>query len=371
MTLEKLIANIPANNEKIIQLYNKLEEGKLDPSPGFQRKLVWRKQHKYDFIETILMNFPFPEVYIAPDKIDTEKLIINELIVDGQQRLTTIQNYINEYDVFALDKVPIKKFSDLTTDEKKEFLAYEVSVRYLKNASEKQIKEIFQRINSTEYALNATERLNAQWGDSEFICFAKQLIEEDLDINMDLINYKISSANRNYYIHFFHKKYNVFTGNDISRMLSLQFILTLISTICEEEYFSRNIKVQSYIEKQFEDFSEASTVDNTLILTLKFIDKLKLNETSYWFNKANIFTLIVELYKYDLSAINKKLFISKLSKLEDENSKYLLSAKSGTNPDIAPKNLKYIEFSREGVNGKPARDYRGKIMNQLIKASLS
>src|SRR5687768_16133211 len=111
MNTDKLIANIPSNNEKIIQLYNKLEAGQLDPSPGFQRKLVWRKQHKYDFIQTILMNFPFPEVYIAPDSIDTDALHIKELIVDGQQRLTTIQNYINNYDVFALDKIPIKKFS--------------------------------------------------------------------------------------------------------------------------------------------------------------------------------------------------------------------------------------------------------------------
>jgi hypothetical protein len=371
MKPDKLIANIPSNNEKIIQLYNKLEDGQLDPSPGFQRKLVWRKQHKYDFIETILMNFPFPEVYIAPDNIDIENLDIKELIVDGQQRLTTIQNYINDYDVFSLDKIPIKKFSDLTKDEKKEFLSYEVSVRYLKNANDEQIKEIFQRINSTEYALNSTERLNAQWGDSEFICFAKQLIEEDLDLNMDLINYKISIVNRNYYLQFFHRKYNVFTGNDISRMLSLQFILTLISTICEEEYFSRNTKVQTYIEKQFEDFTQASIVDHTLIATLRFIDKLKLNASSYWFNKANIFTLIVELYKYDVAAIDKKLFISKLQKLEDDNIKYLEAMKMRSSPMISRSNLRYIEFSREGVNGKPARDYRGKLMNKLIKESLN
>jgi hypothetical protein len=366
----KLIANIPANNEKIITLYNKLEAEQLDPSPSFQRKLVWRKQHKYDFIETILMNYPFPEIYIAPGNINTETFEINELIVDGQQRLTTIQNYINGHDVFALDKIPIKRFSDFTKDEKKDFLSYEVSVRYLKNASEIQIKDIFQRINSTEYALNATERLNAQWGDSEFICFAKQLIEEELDLNMELINYKISSPNRNYYLLFFHTKYKIFTGNDISRMLSLQFVLTLISTICHEEYFNRNIKVQSYIEKHFEDFVDASAIDYSLISTLKFIDKLKMDENSYWFNKANIFSLIVELYKYDLSAINKKIFISKLLKLEEDNFKYLEASKTGINPVISRANLKYIEFSREGVNGKPARDYRGKILKKIIRESL-
>ncbi len=369
MKTDKLIANIPANNEKIIQIYNKLESGELDPSPGFQRKLVWRKQHKYDFIETILRNFPFPEVYIAPGKIDTVNLGINELIVDGQQRLTTIQNYINGHDVFSLDKIPIKTFSSLTKDEKGDFLSYDVSVRYLKNASEAQIKEIFQRINSTEYALNATERLNAQWGDSEFICFAKQLIEEDLNINLELINYQISKTNRTYFLKFFHDKHSVFTETDVNRMLSLQFILTLISTICEGAYFSRNTKVQNYIEGQFEEFQDASTIDHTLILTVKFIDKLNLDKFSYWFNKANIFTLIIELYKYDLSAINRKTFSAKLSGLEDDNLKYLEAEKSDRNPAISRTHLKYIQFSREGINGKPARDYRGKVLRKMIRDS--
>jgi len=371
MNLPKLIASIPANNEKIIQLYNKLISGQLDPSPGFQRKLVWRKQHKYDFIETILKNYPFPEVYIAPSEIDTVKLGIRDLIVDGQQRLTTIKNYINDHDVFALDEIQMKRFSQLNEIEKKDFLSYEVSIRYLKNATLNQIKDIFQRINSTEYALNATERLNAQWGDSEFICFAKQLIETDVNINMDLVNYKISSANRNYYLKFFHKTYSVFTENDINRMLSLQFILTLMATICEENYFSRNLKVMTYIEMQFDEFPDASNLDNTLISTLKFIDKLKLVEGSYWFNKANLFTLIVELYKYDVLSINPKSFTAKLSKLENDNSEYLAALKLNRDPKISRSHLKYIEFSREGVNGKPAREYRGNIVKKMIKESLN
>lgn len=64
MTTKGLDASIPANNWKIIELYNKIKKEELDPSPSFQRKLVWKKAHKFKFIETILMNFPFPEIYI-------------------------------------------------------------------------------------------------------------------------------------------------------------------------------------------------------------------------------------------------------------------------------------------------------------------
>lgn len=369
--MNKLISSIPANNEKIIELYNKLEKKQLNPKPGFQRKLVWRKQHKYDFIDTILTNFPFPEVYIAPGKINALTLSMNEFVVDGQQRLTTIQNYINGYDVFALTKIPIKKFNELSLTEKEDFLSYEISVRYLKHASNEQISDIFQRINRTEYALNKTERINAQWGDSELICFAKQIIEEDLDINTEIINYKISSSNRKFYLDFFHTKNKIFTENDVNRMLSLQFILTLISTLCEGEYFNRNIKVQTYIEQQFEEFQGASNVDSGLSSVLKFIDKIKFDSSSYWFNKANIFTLIVELYKYDVKAIDIKKLKAGLENLEDDNSKYLVSLKEKSTPNISKTNQKYIEFSREGINSKPARDYRGKLVNKIIKSCLT
>lgn len=368
--MNKLVSNIPANNKQIITLYNDLQDKKLNPKPGFQRKLVWRKQHKYDFIDTILMNFPFPEVYIAPGKINPTKKSIIDFVVDGQQRLTTIQNYINGHDVFALDKIPIKKFDELSNDEKEEFLGYDVSVRYLKHVSGTQITDIFQRINRTEYALNKTERTNAQWGDSEFICFAKQIIEEELDINTDIINYKILAANRKFYLEFFHKKNNIFTGNDINRMLSLQFMLTLIATICEEKYFNRNLKVDTYIEQQFEEFQDASNIDSRLFTVLKFIDKLKFGTSSYWFNKANIFTLIIELYKYDVNAIDGKKLKIELENIEEDNSKYLIALKQKKSSGISKANEKYIESSREGVNGKIARDYRGKIINKIIKNSL-
>lgn len=368
--MNKLITNIPANNEKIIELYNKLYKKTLNPKPGFQRKLVWRKQHKFDFIDTILSNYPFPEIYIAPGKIDAKTMSLNEFVVDGQQRLTTIQNYIDGHDVFALPKIPIKKFSELTISEKEEFLSYEVSIRYLKNASEAQITDIFQRINRTEYALNKTERVNAQWGDSELVCFAKQIIELDLDINTEIINYNISKSNRKYYLDFFHTKNKIFTENDINRMLSLQFMLTLIVTICEESYFNRNLKVQPYIEQQFEEFQGASEVDSRLLSVLKFIDKFKFDSSSYWFNKANIFTLIIELYKYDLASIDIKKLKTSLENLENDNSKYLIALRQKTSSGIPKVNEKYIEFSREGVNSKVARDYRGKLINKMIKICL-
>lgn len=392
MTISKLESSIPANNQKIIELYNKIRKEELDPSPHYQRKLVWRKQHKFNFISTILLNFPFPEIYIAPGSLDTETLSLRDQIVDGQQRLTTITNYIEGKDVFSLNRISIKKFAELDKTEKENFLNYEVSVRYLKNADEDQIKEIFQRINSTEYSLNKSERLNAQWGDSEFICFAKQIIESDIDEEIQIMFYKIKTENRKYFLSFFHEKYSVFSDNDISRMLALQYMLTLIATICQGEYFRRNELVQAYIEKYNEDFSEAGIIEENLIETLKFIEELNLPKKSYWFNKANLYTIIVELYKFDVSKVDKKLLCEKLEKFEISYRDYQLEDfKESSQPIrmnlidtnifhkpivyksmsyIPADYIKYFSYAKEAVNEKYARDFRGGIVKKFIEESL-
>ena len=380
--MTKLDFSIPANNEKIISLYNKLKKDELNPKPIYQRKLVWKKQHKINFITTILSNFPFPEIYVAPGLMDTETLELKDQIVDGQQRLTTIKNYIEGKDVFALNTIPIAKFTDLSKSQKEDFLNYEVSVRYLKNASEEQIRDIFQRINSTEYALNRTERLNAQWGESEFVCFAKQMVEQDLDIDATLINYQIEPQNRKLLLAFFHTQYTVFSENDVNRMLALQFAMTLLSTFLAGEYFRRNEKVQEDIERFYEEFPQAGEIETRLVDTINFIHSLNLKAKSYWFNKANIFTLIVECYKFDLLYIDKDVFSTKLKELENTYNLFSYNEISNSNtylhgefPSQGPivisqETVKYYEYAKEGVNEKYARDFRGNVVKNMLDQSI-
>ncbi len=369
--INKLNSSVPANNWKIIELYNKLKKDELDPSPDFQRKLVWKKPHKYKFIETILLNFPFPEIYIAPGKLDTETLELKDMIVDGQQRCTTIENYIEGKDVFAFPKAPIPKFKDLTKEQKEEFLNYEVSVRYLKNATITQIKAIFQKINSTEYALNSTERLNAQWGESEFIFFAKQITEKIHELDVEDVNYKIDNASRTKFYDFFISKYTVFDENDLKRMLAIQYIMTLLATIIENKYFRRNDKVQYYIELYNEEFVDASIIDNRLLATITFIDSLNLDLKSYWLNKANAFSLIIELYKFDTSKIDEIALADELNQFESDYKEWQ-KAQANEVPykERYIGQIKYFEYSREGVNEVVAREHRGEIIKSIITRHL-
>ena len=367
---EKLEASIPANNSKIIELYNRIKLGHISINSDYQRKLVWKKQHKFDFIDTILRNYPFPEIYLAPGTLDQEKLILVDEIVDGQQRLTTIQNYINGIDVFSFPKLPIKRFSELTSQEKGSFLNYEISIRYLKNVSTLQVRDIFQRINKTDYALNSAERLNAQWGESEFICFCKQLVENEF--NSDAVQYIVQPENRAIFLNFFHGEDDddsVFSAGDRSRMLVMQYIMTVVATLDFGEYFPRNDKVNYYIKSFNDAFPQAGDLESRLLRVVIFLNSLTLDRRSRWFNKANLFTLLIELDKSDTSKIDSYKFSNALSTLDkrafldehwliEENEKLTLEEK------------KYFDYAREAVNQKAAREFRGKFVKELILISI-
>lgn len=363
--------SIPANNQKIIDIYNKLRNNQLQVNTDYQRKLVWKRLHKENFIDTILRNYPFPEIYLAPGVLDQEKLILIDEIVDGQQRLTAIRDYIEATDIFALDSRAIPKFSELDNDARKRFLNYEVSVRYLKDVSPEQVREIFQRINKTDYSLNTTERLNAQWGDSEFVCFAKQLIEPDFDI--DNVLYVIPESERKEFVSFFHgdddDEDSVFSVTDISRMYALQYIMTLVATLESQTYFARYEKLTTYIESFNESFNQGPDLKDRLLAVIRFIRTLPIKRISRWYKKANLFTLIVELDKTDLSSIDAAKLGQALAELEWRASVSELGLATPEKVELDSREQKYFAYAREAVNQKTAREFRGEFLASLIRSA--
>jgi len=361
----KLKESIPSNSVKIIELYNKIDSEILDTSPDFQRKLVWKKQHKYAFIDTILLNYPFPEVYIASSIMDLENLKSKEIVVDGKQRLTAIVEYIKGINDFEKQKA-IKTFTELSTDEKRDFLNYLVTVKDLKDLEMGKIKEIFQRINSTEYSLNANERMNAQYGDSEFAVFCKQVVDADYNAKIDetdiILNTEIKLELNNFFINN-----KVFRDNDKSRMFDVQYIMLIISTFLDGAYYGRSLKVNDYLEKYNSSFENYEKPLSLLLNSTRIISNLKLSDKSYWFNKANLFTLIIELSKIESETLDISKLEFKLLELEDKVDLYFSDDES---VNITEEEKKYFEVARQGSHEKAARIHRGEVIQKIISDSL-
>lgn len=201
------------DKKTISDLIGKINRSELVLQPEFQRGFVWTPEHMENFIKTILDGFPFPEIYISQKGIDLETLSTQNVVVDGQQRLTTIKKYIEGGHNFEKN---IPKFSDLNDTDKTDFLNYDVTVRDLKDVSSDIMIDIFKRINSTKFTLTAIEINNAIY-DGEFIKCAKKILQK-----LDEIKLKVP----------------IFSESELTRMADLHFILLVMATLEEGGYFS-------------------------------------------------------------------------------------------------------------------------------------
>jgi hypothetical protein len=362
----KLKSSIPSNSVKLIDLYNKIISNSLILGPDFQRKLVWKKLHKYSFIETILLNFPFPEIYIASDEVDIESLRTKEIVVDGKQRLTAIVDYIQKKGDF-INQSRIKNFDDLTIEEKKEFLNYLITVKDLKDIGQENIIEVFKRINSTNYQLNSNEILNAEFGGGEFAIFCKQLADKSY-VPSELETSVVIQTERKGKINSFFEINRVFSDNDIKRMFDSQYIMLISSTILEGSYFSRSTKINIYLEKYNDEFSSFNDILEKLTNSISIIEEFKFSEGSYWFNKANLFTLIVEFINLKKDKVDLNSLELKLVDLESKVDVYY----NGDEEDIkrlTNDETRYFDLSRQGSHELAAREHRAKVIKDFIENS--
>src|SRR5690625_502861 len=96
----ELNSKYKVSSHEIGQLYRLMKEEELIYDPYYQRNFVWQENHQKEFIRTILLGYPCPEIFIAEGEVDleTHKKYIH--VIDGQQRLTTIKRFLsNELEV--------------------------------------------------------------------------------------------------------------------------------------------------------------------------------------------------------------------------------------------------------------------------------
>lgn len=149
----------------ILEITNWVRTRELKVNHEYQRAgRLWPRTAKSYFIDTILKGFPFPKVYFY-EGIDKEQRKPKREIVDGQQRIGTIMEFVE--DKFSLASTSVEfeglTFSDLTEQKRDEFLSYPVSVDVIRNADRSEILEMFRRMNAYTLPLNEAEKRNSDF----------------------------------------------------------------------------------------------------------------------------------------------------------------------------------------------------------------
>jgi hypothetical protein len=326
-----------ATNRKVRELLTSLRNGTLVPRPDFQRRLVWNNRDKSSFLETVLLNYPFPEVYIAAGDVNLNTGDATELLVDGQQRLTTLFQYFSASPDLTLYG-GVKSYADLSDGEKEAFLQYDVVVRDLGHVDIELIKNVFRRINATSYSLNAMEISNSRYGGA-FKEFGEEFAQRP-----------------------FFDNHRVFGAAEIRRMQDTRFALTLAVTALST-YFNRDDDLEGFLERYNDDFPMRLDLAKDLDGVLEFIDKMNLPPTSRLWKKADLFTALVELH----SAIFKRQ-----QKASPGTTAVALSAfyasvdnpEARSDPEKDP--AKYYKAALQATNDRSSRITRGEILRKLI-----
>lgn len=150
----------------------------LDLDPPYQRRSVWNQSFKDYFIDTILLDYPAPAIFLHEDINPDGR--VKYAVVDGKQRLTSIFEFVK--DIFPVSEKAQRSelrglyFSELHDDKKREFWAFQFSVEYLPSVEESVISSIFDRINRNTKRLSAQELRHARF-DGEFIVEAERWAE--------------------------------------------------------------------------------------------------------------------------------------------------------------------------------------------------
>jgi hypothetical protein len=152
--------------------------GTLILSPSFQRRSVWPVGAKSFLLDTIVRGLPIPIIFLREQKTDLDSLQPKREVVDGQQRIRTllaflvpnlVKDFDPERDDFTIKAVHNKdlagkSFKDLPASVKQTILDYQFSVHVLPSSvDDREVLQIFARMNSTGLKLNPQELRNAAY----------------------------------------------------------------------------------------------------------------------------------------------------------------------------------------------------------------
>lgn len=304
---------LEATHHTVSWFWKRHKADELELKPPYQRNPVWQEKQQAALMDTILRGFPVPELYLQTevDADGEEKYVV----VDGQQRIRACLAFI-EGDVPLGEEsgtLAGSYFEDLTEDQRRQVFQYKFVVRELPALSDPEIRDIFGRLNRNNIALNAQElRHSTYWG--EFITTMEELASNDFWVTS-----------------------GVFTGNDIRRMLDIEYVSELATSLLYGLQNKKSTLDKFYrtFESEFPDReiarSKFSAVLGELTQLLEWPTDLR------WKKKTDFYSLFLVLAEHveelPFSSDKRTEIASKLKRMSEAVDAYVKDPATST--DVA------------------------------------
>ena len=301
--------------------------------PDWQREEVWSQEKKQLLIDTILRGWRLPKFYFLkissnPDEFE---------VVDGQQRLMAIFEFLDNVLPLSRESSRIFKasyYEDLPEHISDRFDDYKIEYDEITDASEKDLKEFFQRLQ-LGLPLTSSEKLNSVH--SNLRDFVRKLAKHNF------FKRKVS-VNDKRYAHF-----------DIVAKVAALEIEGIDSGLRFDD-------LKSTFESQA-NFSNRSNVADRLRKTFDFLDKV-FNERSDFLRHRTIIqsfaTLVAKITTTGKINGQERTVNRFFNAFMEELSRQVTLGQDATDPD-------YLEFQKT-VNSNVRRN--AQIRNEILLRKL-
>lgn len=249
----------------IAQFLDWQRSGTLELKPIFQRREVWKKPAKSQFIDSIVRGYPIPIIFLRQVQ-DLKTLKMTMEVVDGQQRLRTLISFLepaaladfdpnkDQFTVQAVhnESIARKKFIQLSDSVKQDILDYELSTHvFPSSVGDDVVFRIFARLNSTGLRLTKQEIRNA-----EFHGFFKSLVYDLGFQHLDLW-----------------RRWRLFTDEAIARMDEAEAVSEYLLLILHGITAKKQEMITNYYRKYDEGIDNSEIVKRRFETILKHIDE--------------------------------------------------------------------------------------------------
>lgn len=254
------------------------EAGRLELRPDFQRREVWSNSAKIMLMDSILRDIPIPKIFLANTIRNGSTY---RVVIDGQQRIIAILEYLNNK--FALDDPYVgdekgKKFSELSKDYQDRFLSYQIDFNEATNPTDKEVRDVYARVNKYTVALNRQELRRADFPGAF------------LDLSEELA------------VHEYFEDSGIFSAADRRRYLDVEYVSELLAAMIEGIQDKKKTLDDFYIKYSKWDNSHKKEILNRFLEVLRelniiFSSPLYISKTRFR-QKADFYTLFLVIDEF-------------------------------------------------------------------------
>jgi len=301
--------------------------------PDYQRDMIWEETRQSKFIESIFLGLPIPYIFVAdlrPKQEDDEDDLARLEIVDGTQRIRTLDRFLNnDLTLCRLEKLKNLnnfKFSDFPLARQRRFNRTTIRMIVLSDkADEETRRDMFERINTGSVQLNDMEKRRGI-SPGPFVNLLEELAKDPKFIKLCPISEAL-----------------------IKKREPEEFVLRFFAYLNNYHNFDRQVNVflNEYLEKHNHPEIDQDGMRSEFHKMLDFVEKYFPNGFSK--TKGHVKTPRI---RFEAISVGVALALREKSDFEPKSMKWLDSPefKEYTTSDASnsrPKVIKRIEYVRD------------------------